>query len=83
MFISAIAFFVLSLGLPWTIPWSSTKLSLWQKVFHAQALVMAWLFSSLYHTFMNNDTGGRGLYGKLLAADVFGIWMAQVWGELY
>ena len=72
---------MVTLFLPWLLPWSSTLVSLLQKVLHAQGLTLLWLFSAAYHTFMNVDSIGREGYRRLLAVDVFGVWMAQAMGE--
>ena len=49
-------------------------------VIHVISCLAPWIGSVAYHTFMNHRKG-RSLYKTLLACDMFGIWIAQTFGE--
>lgn len=66
--------------LPDLLPWSQISIPFFPTI-HVLSCLAPWIGSTLYHLFMNHRNGSP-LYKKLLACDMFGIWIAQIFGSL-
>ncbi|RWS14955.1 progestin and adipoQ receptor family member 4-like protein [Dinothrombium tinctorium] len=64
--------------IPRNIPWNEIAHPL-LAYFHILGSVCPWLGSTLYHLFMNHESGEK-LYVELLKWDVIGIWVTQSFG---
>ena len=64
--------------IPWLLPWDELKVP-YLPTFHVVASVAPWIGSTLYHLFMNHNTGYIA-YRVLLIIDLLGIWVTQTTG---
>ncbi len=75
----AIPIFVIVACIPVLLPWDSIRVP-YLPAIHTFAFVAPWVGSTLYHLFMNHESG-VGIYRRLLACDMVGIWIAQCFGK--
>lgn len=78
--ITAIPVVVILAAIPWLLPWSELDVP-YLPTFHVIASVAPWIGSTLYHLFMNHNTGYIA-YKVLLTIDLLGIWVTQTAGGL-
>jgi len=76
----AIPVVVILACIPWLLPWDEIKVP-YLPTFHVVASVAPWIGSTLYHLFMNHNTGYIA-YRLLLIIDLLGIWVTQTTGGL-
>lgn len=67
-------------AIPWILPWSEINVP-YLPTFHVVASVSPWIGSTMYHLFMNHNTGIFA-YKLLLTIDLLGIWVTQTAGGL-
>ena len=65
-------------AIPWILPWSEINVP-YLPTFHVVASVSPWIGSTMYHLFMNHNTGIFA-YKLLLTIDLLGIWVTQTAG---
>ena len=68
-------------AIPWLLPWDEITVP-YLPIFHVVSSVAPWIGSTLYHLFMNHNTGYIA-YKVLLTIDMLGIWVTQTAGKLY
>ena len=68
-------------AIPWILPWSEINVP-YLPTFHVVASVSPWIGSTMYHLFMNHNTG-EFAYKMLLTIDLLGIWVTQTAGKHY
>jgi len=67
-------------AIPWLLPWREINVP-YLPTFHVIASISPWIGSTLYHLFMNHNTGYIA-YKVLLLVDMLGIWVTQTAGGL-
>ena len=67
-------------SIPWLLPWDEINVA-YLPTFHVISSVAPWIGSTLYHLFMNHNTGYIA-YKVLLTIDLLGIWVTQTAGKL-
>ena len=80
-FSSAIPVLGILFSIPWILPWSEINVP-YLPTFHVVASVSPWIGSTMYHLFMNHNTG-EFAYKMLLTIDLLGIWVTQTAGKHY
>ena len=68
-------------AIPWILPWSEINVP-YLPTFHVVASVSPWIGSTMYHLFMNHNTGIFA-YKLLLTIDLLGIWVTQTAGKYF
>ena len=71
---------VILAAIPWLLPWDEINVA-YLPTLHVIASVTPWIGSTLYHLFMNHNTGYIA-YKVLLTIDLLGIWVTQTGGGL-
>lgn len=71
---------VILASIPWLLPWDELKVP-YLPSFHVVASIAPWIGSTIYHLFMNHNTGEMA-YRVLLIVDLLGIWVTQTTGGL-
>ena len=66
-------------AIPWLLPWDEISVP-YLPIFHVVSSVTPWIGSTLYHLFMNHNTGYIA-YKVLLTIDMLGIWVTQTAGK--
>ena len=66
-------------AIPWLLPWKEINVP-YLPTFHVVSSVAPWIGSTLYHLFMNHNTGYIA-YKVLLTIDILGIWVTQTAGK--
>jgi len=67
-------------AIPWILPWDEITVP-YLPIFHVVSSITPWVGSTLYHLFMNHNTGYIA-YKVLLTIDMLGIWVTQTAGGL-
>lgn len=65
-------------AIPWILPWDEITVP-YLPIFHVVSSITPWVGSTLYHLFMNHNTGYIA-YKVLLTIDMLGIWVTQTAG---
>jgi hypothetical protein len=65
-------------AIPWLLPWEEITVA-YLPTFHVVSSVAPWIGSTIYHLFMNHNTGSFA-YQLLLTIDILGIWFTQTAG---
>ena len=76
--IAAIPVVTILAAIPWLLPWREINVP-YLPTFHVIASISPWIGSTLYHLFMNHNTGYIA-YKVLLLVDMLGIWVTQTAG---
>ena len=79
--ISAIPVVAILSAVPWLLPWGEINVP-YLPTFHVVSSVSPWIGSTLYHLFMNHNTGYMA-YKVLLTIDMLGIWVTQTAGKYH
>ena len=66
-------------AIPWILPWDEITVP-YLPIFHVVSSITPWVGSTLYHLFMNHNTGYIA-YKVLLTIDMLGIWVTQTAGK--
>ena len=67
--------------MPWLLPWDEISVD-YLPTLHVISSVAPWIGSTMYHLFMNHNTGYIA-YKVLLTIDLLGIWVTQAAGKFY
>ena len=77
-FFSGIPVVAILAAIPWLLPWDEITVP-YLPIFHVVSSITPWIGSTLYHLFMNHNTGYIA-YKVLLTIDMLGIWVTQTAG---